>query len=237
MQLKPYQRLAPYYHTEWTAFARHCLEVMNRAGMLQDPSGRVAIDLACGTGVLAALLEGLGFSVVGLDASEEMIRFARKECPRGRFVVGDMRETELSPPADLVTCTFDSLNYLRSVAEVGKVFGKVRGYLKPEGHLFFDANTPRLYEEKQHGTIHRNIEGYEFEQELFYDAQRKVSRTVFRFEDGAYEEHEQRPYTKGEIEKELAASGFRLKKCFDDGEEGPPGARSYRIYYLAGVAG
>ena len=237
MQLKPFQRLAPYYHAEWTAFARHCIEVMDRAGMLHDPSGRIAIDLACGTGVLASALSTRGFSVVGLDISEEMIRIARAECPTGRFVVGDMREMDLSLAADLVTCTFDSLNYLKSVAEVGKVFRNVRGCLKPEGQWFFDANTPRLLEEKQHGTIHRKIAGYEFEQELFYDAERKVSRTVFRFEDGAYEEHEQRPYTREEIEAELAASGLRLKRCFDDSQDGLPGPGSYRIYYLAGVAG
>ena len=229
--------MAPYYHAEWTAFARHCLGVMNRTGILQDRSGRVAIDLACGTGVLAAALAGLGFSVVGVDISEEMIRIAREECPAGSFVVGDIRDTELPVAADLVTCTFDSLNYLKSAAEVGKVFRKVRGYLKGDGRLFCDANTPRLYEEKQHGTIHRSIAGCEFEQELFYDAGRKISRTVFRFEDGAWEEHEQRPYTKEEIDEELTASGLRLEKCFDDGEKEPPGDRAYKIYYVARVAG
>ena len=59
--------------------------------------GRAALDLASGTGVISHLLDGLGFSVTGLDWSEAMLARARaKAQARGaqiRFVMGDAERT------------------------------------------------------------------------------------------------------------------------------------------------
>src|SRR5215510_6618963 len=100
-------------------------------------AGRRALDLACGTGTLAIILADDGWQVLGLDRSAPMLAIARERAADGgyeiAFVEGDMRslneerrtknDDELSQKNDpsfiihlssfdLVTCTYDSLNYL-----------------------------------------------------------------------------------------------------------------------------
>ena len=47
--------------------------------------GRRVIDLGCGTGTIVAYLTRRGFEVLGIDHSENMLRIARKACPKNRF--------------------------------------------------------------------------------------------------------------------------------------------------------
>ena len=64
--------------------------------VLPSPPARVA-DLGCGTGTLTRLLTDEGYSVDGLDFSEEMIRRARAKVPEAQFVVGDAANPVLEP--------------------------------------------------------------------------------------------------------------------------------------------
>ena len=54
------------------------------------------IDVGCGNGAVAGLLHGLGYHVVGIDASEEGIRQATREHPQVRFVQGSVYEAPSS---------------------------------------------------------------------------------------------------------------------------------------------
>jgi len=54
-----------------------------------------ALDAACGTGRHAEYLAGLGFSVIGVDSSPEMLERARARVPLGEFRPGDLRELPL----------------------------------------------------------------------------------------------------------------------------------------------
>jgi SAM-dependent methyltransferase len=58
-------------------------------------NGRVALDLACGTGVISHLMDDLGFAVTGLDWSETMLSLARsKAISRGRLIHFSMADAE-----------------------------------------------------------------------------------------------------------------------------------------------
>ena len=54
------------------------------SGMLPPPPGRV-LDVGCGNGFHAGLMLAAGYSVVGVDLSEQGIDAARQSYPRGRF--------------------------------------------------------------------------------------------------------------------------------------------------------
>lgn len=66
---------------------------------LGKASGRKALDLASGTGVISRLLCETGFSVTGLDFSEPMMGRARAKAAAGKFdatyVMGDAEDTRL----------------------------------------------------------------------------------------------------------------------------------------------
>jgi len=233
MQLRPYQRLAPYYHEEWTGFAKSYITILENLGLIGPTPAPSALDIACGTGVLAAELLKAGFSVVGVDISEEMIAVAKAEYPDITFLVSDMRSMSLGRTFDLVTCTFDSLNYLTSSADMQSVFSTVNKHLVNGDHFLFNINTPRLYGDKQHGTIHRTILGCEFDQILHYDRANRLSITTFQFDDGCYEEHIQKPYTYGDIVGMLDIANFKLVRAFQDSKLKEHEPDSYKIYFLA----
>ena len=103
------------------------------------PDRLVAVDLACGTGDLAFEIGRLrpGAIVVGVDASERMIRAAISRCPeelrtRTSLTVGDMTSIDLpSASADLITAGYGFRNapdHRASLREAARV-------LKRGGHL------------------------------------------------------------------------------------------------------
>jgi SAM-dependent methyltransferase len=141
---------------------------------------------------------------------------------------------KLVEAADLVTWTFDSLNYLLSIAEIGRVFNNVAEHLKPDGRFLFDVNTPYKYEDRQLGTIHRSVDGYEFDQVLSYDRKRRISTTIFDFDDGMREVHNQMLYTYNEIEVTLRDNGLMILRSFENSELSPATPQSSRILFLAG---
>jgi SAM-dependent methyltransferase len=232
MEVPPYATLAPYYHSDWSGFSKSYIALIERLGIGPKGGAATALDVACGTGTLAAALSEAGFAVLGVDISPQMLDIARKAFPAIDFIRGDMRDIGLDRRFDLITCSFDSLNYLLTLDDVRKAFRRISDHLVPGGHFLFDVNTARLYEDKQHGTIHRSIHGVEFEQQLFYDPTTRRSRTVFVFPGGDTEEHVQRPYEPAEVEEALSNTGLRVVRSFVNERLDPADDSAYKVYFL-----
>ncbi len=59
------------------------------------PQNSLVLDLGCGAGVFVDdLLLKAGHEVWGIDQSVEQIKLARKYCPQGNYVVGDIMQLE-----------------------------------------------------------------------------------------------------------------------------------------------
>lgn len=54
--------------------------------------GVTVLDAGCGAGQFTQYMLGKGFSVVGIDASDEMLAIARERVPNGTFEKMDMRQ-------------------------------------------------------------------------------------------------------------------------------------------------
>ncbi|HWM89938.1 MAG TPA: class I SAM-dependent methyltransferase [Thermoanaerobaculia bacterium] len=106
-------------------------------------AGKRVLDLGCGTGYGSARLASAGVEVVGLDADEGKLSYARKKFPNVRFVQGSAE----NPPADLGTfgliLAVDLLPHLQSPNLV--VEWAVR-HLEPEGT--FVASVPPIVDER-----------------------------------------------------------------------------------------
>ena len=93
------------------------------------PQG-VAVDVAAGTGRLAAGLAGLGHRVVALDASEAMLGRAAEKGVDARLACGDVSHLPLRDgAADLLTCAL-ALTHLPDLTPVFSEFARV---LRPGG--------------------------------------------------------------------------------------------------------
>ena len=62
-------------YESWADFAEECFDRF----MPERPE--LVLDLACGTGILTAILAERGYDMTGIDLSPEMLSVARESCP------------------------------------------------------------------------------------------------------------------------------------------------------------
>jgi trans-aconitate methyltransferase len=94
---------------------------------LLDPKpGERILDVGCGTGHLGAQIAGRGATVVGMDASPEMIARARRQQQEIEFFVGDVTSFRVERPFDAVFSNA-TLHWVPRAAEAaGRVFEALR---------------------------------------------------------------------------------------------------------------
>ena len=103
------------------------------------------LDIACGEGTFAVLMAKKGYKVTGIDQSPEMLAFARKKAQREKLSISfqqmDMRHLKLQTSFDLVTCWYDSLNYLLTLDDLETTFIGIAQHMNSGGYFIFDLNT------------------------------------------------------------------------------------------------
>jgi SAM-dependent methyltransferase len=126
---KPYQAEAEFVH--------FCLQ---RYG-----SGNVTrlLELACGSGSHAFALEKLGYEIIAIDYSKEMINVARNKAivisSKVDFRNQDMRSLNLPEGQfDAVICLFDSIGYVVTNNAIKETFQGIYQHLKPNGLFIFE---------------------------------------------------------------------------------------------------
>lgn len=101
------------------------------------------LDLACGTGLALEFFAARGWRSTGMDASVPMLSIARTRSRR--LIAADFREVPLRGTFSRITCLYDSLNHLKSRADLVAVFRAVRRVMNSESLFFFDMNHPDIY--------------------------------------------------------------------------------------------
>lgn len=105
----------------------------------------ILLDLACGTGSLSEEFAKMGYDVIGVDYSEEMLNIALdKKFDSGlniQYLCQDMRNIDMFGTVKVTVCALDSINHLSSLEDIKKVFEKVSLFTEPGGIFIFDINT------------------------------------------------------------------------------------------------
>lgn len=207
--------------------------------------GMRMLDLACGTGTLAILRAEVGWAVIGLDRSPEMLQEARRKSSgidaTLTFMQGDMREFSLEQPVDLITCCYDSLNYLLADADLQSCFVSAYRALAPGGMFCFDLATEYFLREYWRGTETYEEDDYQQIMQSSYDDERRHSTLVLdgivrQEHGGAYrfrEVHIERGYTRAEVETLLVQAGFVCEAWYDCFTFETPNERSLRYFWVA----
>ncbi|WP_327352102.1 class I SAM-dependent DNA methyltransferase [Streptomyces sp. NBC_01304] len=211
-QLSPYEQLAARYDALLgdRAFAR-----LGRAyARIERHYGlafRSAADVGCGTGTFVAQLRARGIHPVwGVDRSPHMLAraLAKNRGNGARFLLQDLRTLRLPHQVDLLTCQFDTLNYLLRPPELHTALRAFARALPPGGHTVFDM-------------IVRTGPGA---------APLRRVRVERRGPQGtAYETHVQRAYRTEEITAALTGSGFHLRGAHPV----PEGHPALRLVFVA----
>jgi trans-aconitate methyltransferase len=96
-------------------------------------SGKTSwLDVACGTGRHLEFLRK-GHPAMGVDASRDMLRIARRRLPGVRLVVGDMRTFRLNRRFDVISCLFSAIGHLQTKDDVRRSFANFAHHLSPGG--------------------------------------------------------------------------------------------------------
>ncbi len=220
-------------------------------GMLKASSTKPEslLDLACGEGTFAIIQAQQGMRVTGVDASPELLRFARTRASQAgvevMFLEQDMRSLRLEASFDLVTCWYDSLNYILDYVDLVRVFRNVAQVLNPGGLFIFDMNTIHgLAVEWQHQSPAHVQQDTDTVFEIHrprYDSKQSIATlriTAFVRKDSHWrridEEHRERGYALTDIKRALDEAGLRQLACWGNPwEMSPPRPDSGRVFVIA----
>ena len=208
--------------------------------------GKILLDLACGTGSISEVMAELGYDVIGVDNSDEMLGIAiEKKFDKGlniQYLCQDMRKIDMFGTVDVTVCALDSINHLSSLNDVRKVFEGVAFFSEIGGLFIFDVNT--LYKHRR--ILADNTFTYETNNvyciwENTLDAGTDEVRMHLEFfereENGMYsrssDDFSEKAYSEEELEKLLEECGFELLAKYGDDTYEAPADTTQRIVYTA----
>jgi SAM-dependent methyltransferase len=206
------------------------------------------LDLACGEGSFACIMAKRGLAVTGLDRSQAMLELARMRARRDKvrvsFVRQDMRRLAYRNRFDLVTCWFDSMNYLLELDDLKRVFRGAFRALVPRGLFIFDMNTryglavkwtamPCYIQQEQPDLVELHQTSFDHEADI---ASLKITgftrrgRAWTRFDEWHFE----RAYPVVLVRRLLRDAGFRVRASWGSIEQmAPLRADSPRAWFVA----
>ncbi len=208
--------------------------------LLTIKSGGRAADLFCGSGAMSVPLSRVGFEVLGVDLSAEMLNEAKQnaaaEGQKIVFVQASAADVELSGHYDLITAVCDGVNYLTPSA-VGRLFRNVEKALSKDGVFVFDVST----EHKLKDVIGNNV-FFEDYDDVTYLWRNKLTGsrvdmdlTFFIKENGGYvrKDESQRQYihTADGLKKALAEAKLKAESVIDGNSFGRVSSCSDRIIF------
>ena len=189
-------------------------------------------DLGCGTGAITERLANLGYDMIGIDNSYDMLDVAmEKKYASGHdilYLCQDMREFELYGTVRAIISRCDSLNYIRELSELKEVFAWVNNYLDPQNIL-------------GENTFAEVREQASFIWENTYDIDKRINEydlnLFIKLEGDNYkkfeERHVQKAYTFDEILSAIDSSNMVLEKYLDADTYGDVSEKTERILFVA----
>lgn len=108
--------------------------------------GNNAMDFGCGTGRSTRFLQRLGFTVVGVDISKEMLKKAKELDPEGDYRLigeGDLNHSK-QKAFDLVLFAF-TFDNIPTMEKKVKILKETKNLLKSQGRMINLVSSPEIY--------------------------------------------------------------------------------------------
>ena len=244
-----YEAFAYFYaQGPYLAFSQRMAELLPAVLERFGAKPRTILDIACGEGTFAVAMAQKGLQVTGVDLSPQMLQLARERAERenvnAEFLLQDMRSLAFEDKRfDLVTCWFDSLNYLLELEDLQRTFAGVYRALKKTGLFIFDMNTiyglvvnwqryPCYVQQDTSELFEIQRVSYDFAHNL------AIMRITGFLKQGDVwtrmdEVHRERGYTLEEIRQCLKETGFQELACWGSLEEmSEPKPDSGRVWFV-----
>lgn len=241
-----YSRFAQYYDqlTKNISYSKRA-EYFNKIIEKFGGEKGILLDLACGTGSLSEEFSKIGFDVIGIDKSQEMLTIAlEKKFTSGlpiQYLSQDMTKLDMFGTIDITISALDGLNHLSTIDDVKKTFERVSLFTSPNGLFIFDVNT--TYKHKK--ILANNTFVYDMEnvycvwQNTYFDKDCKILINLDFFEkDGnvyfrSQEDFCEYAFDTKTLDDALTSSGFEILDHYDYDSFNPPTAKSEKIIFVA----
>jgi len=213
-------------YDRWALIASHLRELA--------PKPRAHLDIGCGTGKLVTRLRRQKWQSTGIDISPAMVRTARSRDESLPLCVGDICRLPFHNCFDMVTCLFDTVNFLLERQHVEQAMQSVYAALRPGGLYYFDVVTERM--------ILDHFEGQQWTEQngklkmrwySRYNRKDKLSETQIAIGSGPPSVVYERIYSHEFIDSCLRDAGFVSLGAFDAANWKAPRKRTIRVDYVA----
>lgn len=241
-----YQSFAGFYddltaNIDYTARADYFRSLFCENGITEG----ILVDLGCGTGSMTEALARLGYDMIGIDASAEMLSAAlEKKMDSGLgilYLQQEMQELDLYGTMDGCLCALDTLNHLTDPRAVQETFRRVSLFLRPGGIFVFDVNTPYKHAQvlKDQTFVYETDSVYcVWQNEALDEDLVQITLDLFSPDkSGRYrretEQFCERAYSHETVCGFLEQAGLSLVACYHEDSKLPPRPDSERLVYVA----
>ncbi len=220
-QQKMYNNLAYLYDKiySYKDYAGEVKFVTSLVSKLNHNDQIKVIDLACGTGKHLNEYIKFGYQVTGLDLNDGMLEIAKKNNPGADFIKGDLSDLKLDYSYDLISCLFNSIQYITSINKLTKSLVEIYKHLNNKGVFVFDLGYARDNWKEGYSLISsyrdNNTQIAMMAQSRSEDEISKWEPIIFSKINGVLDmnidKHEIRLYSVKEMRKILIDIGFKVK--------------------------
>jgi ubiquinone/menaquinone biosynthesis C-methylase UbiE len=237
----PYQQLAMIYnhvmrHVNYSHWARYITAVIQKQGT----SGEKILDIGCGTGEFIFEIGKLGFPGDGCDPSPSMLQIAQQKNPSRKFWLDglpDLVHTSLQQ-YPVITCLYDTMNYLESASDWLQALLRVYELLPPEGLFIFDVVSEEFCRLYFHQVDEKEIinPSCAYVRESYYHKAKaeQVNQFTIYTPEGIFEEkHIQKIFPFSQIEKIITQNTpFEMIDMYEDFTFFTAGKNSNRAHFI-----
>jgi SAM-dependent methyltransferase len=209
-----------YHEKDYEKEAQYINGVLNK----YNPAISDLLELGCGTGNYSKYFSDSGYTITGIELSEQMVSLAKsKSIPRFLPLVGDISTFEVDKKFDAAISLFHVLSYLTETSQVLSCLKQVGQHLKKDGLFVFDVwYTPAVYSQQPRTSIKRvTTDEYHITRiaEPLINYENNVVQVNYQLiiknnatqqHELLYETHFMRHFSTPEIMLMAQLSGFRL---------------------------
>lgn len=204
------------------------------------------LDLGCGTANLTLALAQAGFSMEGLDLSEDMLIQAydnqlEENCFFPLYQI-DMRDLDGLGSYDLIMSSLDCLCYFNDFSDIKAVITTASEHVKPNGYFVFDVHS--LYK------IRTVFPGFQYHDFLGDDAflwscyfgevadsvVHELTAFIYDSATASYQRTDSELYEYGysrqQYKEALVQAGFKVVDILGDGAKESAKDTSERLYFV-----
>lgn len=171
------------------------------------------IDIGCGTGIHASLLEKEGYNIDGLDLSKEMLDIAQKRL-KGNLYNQNILNINIKKKYNIIISMFAVINHLKDINELEQTLVNFKKILLSKGKIIIDLHNPQSSGSKtdSYDDMKRTMI-WEYDKK----SKKEKSKIMFEINNQIYNSsHTFRIFTIEEISKTCEKAGLKLLNVYEN---------------------